>query len=523
MQTVGVVGLGAVGWAVVHCLSRDFACTGFDVDDDYDWDSVIRADIVFVCVPTPPNSEGRLDCSAVREVLARLSKDAYKGPVVIKSTIGVGFMARATAEFPKCRLVYMPEFLRERSRFSWILSPDRLVLSGDPQDIEETLGFFRWAREAVVIRTSHRSAEVAKLAHNAFIAMKVSFTDEIEQVSRGLGADPSEVMSVVASDRRVLTDAHLKPGLGPYGGKCVPKDVEELAIAGSPRSRLLSHIVSSRKLEGRPVQTAASLRIGVVVPTKNRAEKLSRALASIANQVRLPNEVIVVSDSSGEQDRLTHQVVAKFEDVIPVREVRNGRSTNLAGAVNFGLSMLQSHQLSLTGTYVALLDDDDWWNRHYLDNAACFGAEYDADWVVSGLIRHETRNRGAPLPIPSELSVGDFLVSNPNVQGSNLFVRLSRIVEAGGLDESLLSTTDRDLCIRLLRLPGIHYEVLRNHLVHHDATPDPSRLSTPGSERKRAGLVAFYQKYSAEMSAEQKYAFRERAESLFEVEIPTVI
>jgi UDPglucose 6-dehydrogenase len=521
VPTVSVVGLGAVGWAVVHGLSRHYTCTGFDIDDDYEWDSVVRSDIVFVCVPTPPTAEGRLDCSAVRDVLSRLSRDAYGGPVVIKSTIGVGFMDKAVSEFPGLRLVYMPEFLRERSRYTWFLHPDRLVLSGHAEDIDETLRYFTWATGAAVIRTNHRSAEVAKLAHNAFIATKVSFTNEIEQVSRELGADPHEVMAVVASDRRVLSDAHLTPGLGPYGGKCVPKDTEELAIAGSPHTRLLAHIVSARKSDDRPSQPAAGVKIGVVIPTKNRAEKLSRALASIATQVRLPDEVIVVSDSSGDQDRLTREVIAGFEGDFPIHQVRNHRAANMSGAVNTGLSVLQSHQRSPTGTYVALLDDDDWWNRHYLDNVATYAMEVEADWVVSGLIRHETRDRGVPQSIPSQLSVGDFLVSNPNVQGSNLFVRFSRLLEVGGLDESLPSTTDRDLCVRLLRLPGMRYEVLRNHLVHHDASPDPSRLSTPGSERKRAGLTAFYRKHSAEMSPEQRAAFRERARKLFEVEIPS--
>lgn len=520
MPTVGVVGLGAVGWAVVHGMSRHFACTGFDIEGDYEWSSIAHSDIVLVCVPTPSGPDDRLDCSVVRDVLSRLSEGRYAKPVVVKSTVRVGFMDEASRDFPSLRLVYMPEFLRERSRFTWFLNPDRLVLSGRSEDVDEALQYFSWAKGATVIRTDHRSAEVAKLAHNAFIATKVSFTNEIEEISRGVGAKPEVVMAVVAADRRVLSDAHLRPGLGPYGGRCVPKDTAELARVGGPNARLLSAVLEARAPEDSRSPLSPGVGLIVIIPTKNRSEKLSRALASVASQVRLPDEVIVVSDSSGDQVGRTHDVVQDFSSRIPLRELRNIKSPNVSGALNTGLAAAQDGLYPSERTFVAFLDDDDWWDRHYLDNAATYAAEVEADWIVAGLVRHEGSARGVNQPIPPHLSVGDFLVSNPNVQGSNLFVRLSRVLEAGGFDEQLASTTDRDICIRLLRVPGIRYEVLRNHLVHHDASPDPTRLSAPGSPIKRAGLTEFYRKYSGDMSPEQREAFCERARRLFSVEIP---
>ena len=80
---------------------------------------------------------------------------------------------------------------------------------------------------------------------------------------------------------------------------------------------------------------------------------------------------------------------------------------------------------------------------------------------------------------------------NPHIQGSNLFVLLRRLLEAGGFDESLTSTTDRDICIRLADLGSIRYGGLRENLVHHYADDDRPRLSTPGSDAKRAGLTYF--------------------------------
>ena len=231
-RKVGVIGIGVVGKVVLQGMCPWFNCCGYDIVGDYDWDWILDADMVMVCVSTPENGGGRLDCSNVMNVLSRLSKDKYRGLVVIKSTIGVRFLERDENTFPLLRLVYMPEFLRERSAFQWFVNPDRLVFSGTASDCEEALSFFYWVDKDVPrLIMDHRTAEVAKLAHNAFIATKVSFTNEMETICEELGADPIGVMSVIWADRRVKSKEHLKPHMGPYGGKCVPKDIRELMNA----------------------------------------------------------------------------------------------------------------------------------------------------------------------------------------------------------------------------------------------------------------------------------------------------
>jgi len=226
---IGVIGLGTVGKSVKHILGYYFETVGYDLKGDYRWDDILKSKIVFICVPTPEGPDGRLDCSKVENVLQRLSVDGYNGIIVIKSTIGVSFMEKALSEFPDFKFVYMPEFLREKSSFSWFVTPDRLVISGDPDDIKEVLGYFHWIDENVpILKMTHREAEIGKLAHNAFIAVKVSFTNEIETICRENDADTKNVMRVIWADRRVKSREHLQPNLGPYGGKCVPKDTREL-------------------------------------------------------------------------------------------------------------------------------------------------------------------------------------------------------------------------------------------------------------------------------------------------------
>ena len=102
--------------------------------------------------------------------------------------------------------------------------------------------------------------------------------------------------------------------------------------------------------------------------------------------------------------------------------------------------------------FVSVLDDDDFWDTRYLQNCLKFAEDVGCDMVVSGLIRHDVEHpEGFRQSILDSISIHDFLVGNPGVQGSNLFVRASRLRSAGGFSEDLVSTTDRDVCIRLLQ------------------------------------------------------------------------
>jgi len=231
---LAIIGLGYVGTALKHVCEMYYKeVFGYDIKEQQDWNSILRSDIVFICVPTPEGIAGRLDCSCVENVLAKLSNDNYIGIVAIKSTLHIGFMDKACRLHPNLRLVYNPEFLREKSAFQETVNPDRIVVSGKRQDAEEVIATCFWAENAKTIITNHRSAEIGKLVNNARIATWVSFTNEIERISEDLGADVKDVMDIVTSDRRVKSKDHLQPNLGPYSGQCIPKDLKELLNASN--------------------------------------------------------------------------------------------------------------------------------------------------------------------------------------------------------------------------------------------------------------------------------------------------
>lgn len=520
MKTVGVIGLGSVGWAVIHGLSRFYHCVGYDIAGEYNWDAISDAEIIFICVATPITTDGELDCSNVSAVLKRLASVKYDGCVVIKSTVSIGFTENVKKQFPSLRLIYMPEFLREKSSFTWFAEPDRIVVSGEKDDIDEALSFFSWVKETKTLIMDYRSAEIGKLAHNAFIATKVSFTNEIENICHQFEVNPIDVMGVIWADRRVMSTDHLIPGLGPYEGKCVPKDTHELIrVADNPI--LLEAVEAVNKNVPPYPNKFPESKIIVIIPSNNRPEKLKRALKSVESQTRLPDKVIIVSEESDSSIKVIHDFLSDLGKKLNIDHITNIKTKNLSGAVNTALDYLSLLNIDLDNTYIAFLDDDDWWDRQYLQNNIKYALETNSDWTISGLIRHdESYPQGETQPIPDVIFAETFFITNPNIQGSNLFLRLSELVAIGGFDENLPSTTDRDVCIRLLDR-GIKYAILRNHLVHHDAFLRVDRLSYPGSERKKQGLCNFYSKYSARMNSEQKEKFIERAKKLFAIEVLT--
>ena len=257
------------------------------------------------------------------------------------------------------------------------------------------------------------------------------------------------------------------------------------------------------------------LTIAAVVATHNRPELLAeRALASIATQSRPPDYLVVVDDSDADIRRANAEVVAGLG--IPGTGkvyLDNLRTPGASGAWNTALYHVHAIDAS---AFVAILDDDDSWDTTYLERCEQAVLNKDLDMVAAGLVVHRFQGyQGQVLDPPARLDVGDLLVRNPHIQGSNLFARLRRLLEAGGFDEAMTSTTDRDICIRLADLGTVKYGALNEHLVHHFANDDRPRLSTPGSDAKRAGLKYFYHKYQGRMSPEQRAAFIGRSLRLF--------
>ena len=181
--------------------------------------------------------------------------------------------------------------------------------------------------------------------------------------------------------------------------------------------------------------------IAAVVATRNRPELLaSRALLSIAEQTRRPDLLVVVDDSDVDTRSTNAAIAAGFESTgVKTFYMENRRTPGASGAWNSALAHLQA---AAPEVFVAVLDDDDAWEPPYLEQCERAALTHNLDMVAAGIVYHEAGDdSGRPLAPPQRLDVNELLVRNPHIQGSNLFVRIRKLLEAGGFDEALVSTT----------------------------------------------------------------------------------
>ena len=229
-----------------------------------------HARLLFVAVGTPSTYSGDADLSAVDAVVSAMP-NSDRHALVMKSTVPAGTGAAIKRVFQKqgkgaFAYVSCPEFLKEGSAVEDFLKPDRVVV-GDEGD---------WAGDAVVelyapfdaplVRTDIRSAEMIKLAANAFLATKISFINEIANVCEETGADVLEVARGMGLDHRIGT-YFLKPGIG-YGGSCFPKDVAALKqLAGNSgyHFQLLTSVIEVNELQKRRVIGKLQKHLGSLV------------------------------------------------------------------------------------------------------------------------------------------------------------------------------------------------------------------------------------------------------------------
>ena len=250
------------GLAEVLERNRDRLTFTLDVDE-------LEADarIFFSCVDTPPTVSGDADLQYIWSVIDDLG-DPGDATLVMKSTVPVGTGEKIRAALDQRGLEHVayvsnPEFLSEGRAVEDFLHPDRIVIGSADEPSGDRVAALYDGFEAPVVRTSVASAEMIKLAANAFLATRISFINEIANVSEAVGADVDEVAYGMGLDRRIGT-SYLRPGIG-YGGSCFPKDVSFLKLlAGNSgyHFQLVSAVIEVNDLQKRRVVTKLEQRLG---------------------------------------------------------------------------------------------------------------------------------------------------------------------------------------------------------------------------------------------------------------------
>jgi UDPglucose 6-dehydrogenase len=209
-----------------------------------------RAQLLFCCVDTPPTYSGDADLSRVNAVVDELG-EAPEHALVMKSTVPVGTGRSIARRAKDLGYVSNPEFLKEGSAVEDFMHPDRVVVGGEGREANRVAQLYE-PLGGEIVRTDVASAEMIKLASNAFLATKISFINEIANVSEEVGADVIEVARGMGLDERI-GPKFLRAGIG-WGGSCFPKDVQALKqLAGNTgyHFQLLNAVIEVNELQKR--------------------------------------------------------------------------------------------------------------------------------------------------------------------------------------------------------------------------------------------------------------------------------
>jgi UDPglucose 6-dehydrogenase len=256
--------------------------------------------LIFVCVQTPPTYSGDADLSAVNRAVEEVGDPTGK-VLVMKSTVPVGTGRTIHRDAPDLAYVSCPEFLREGTAIEDFMHPDRVLVGADPGD--------EWAGDAVagvyeplgapIVRTDVSSAEMVKLASNAFLATKISFINEIANVCEELGADVTDVAQGMGLDDRIGS-RFLQAGIG-YGGSCFTKDVSALKMLAANSGyafQLLNSVIEVNELQKRRVMAKLSRHLDSLVG--KRVALLGLAFKPDTDDMRGASSLILAARLEGE-------------------------------------------------------------------------------------------------------------------------------------------------------------------------------------------------------------------------------
>ena len=368
---------------LTELLHRNAERITFTTDMD---ELLAGARLLFTCVDTPPTYSGDADLSRVRAVVAGLPKDSDH-VLVMKSTVPAGTGVSIRRDMPGLAYVSCPEFLKEGTAVADFMHPDRVVVGADPGDEEaaDAVAALYSGLEGEMVRTDVASAEMIKLASNAFLATKISFINEIANVCEEVGADVGEVARGMGSDTRIGS-SFLRAGIG-YGGSCFPKDVSALKmLAGNTgyHFQLLTSVIEVNELQKRRVVGKLEKHLGSLIG--KRVALLGLAFKPDTDDMREASSLVLAARLQGEGA----EVVAYD----PVAVERASTMLTTVEMADSAMAALEGADAAVLVTEWGEFRDLDWQaaaasmanplivdGRNFLDPAAMVAAGFDYEGI----------------------------------------------------------------------------------------------------------------------------------------------
>ena len=281
---------------------------GYNLAVTSSYDAVPASDVSFICVGTPSDANGNADLSMITSasmsIGAALQNKRGYHVIVVKSTVPPGttqnivmplVLENSIKDVHEVGFVMNPEFLREGRAIEDFLQPDRIVIGSFDDVAGDFVASIYEIINSPLIRTGLTEAEMVKYASNAFLAAKISFSNEVGNICKRLGIDVYEVMRGVGLDHRI-SPHFLNAGAG-FGGSCFPKDVSALIHLAESLGEdpiLLKSVMDVNEIQPRKIIDLLEQRIGRL--KGKRIAVLGLAFKDNTDDVRESRAIIVINE-----------------------------------------------------------------------------------------------------------------------------------------------------------------------------------------------------------------------------------
>tara|TARA_Y100000590_G_scaffold54265_1_gene56663 strand:- start:2479 stop:3264 length:786 start_codon:yes stop_codon:yes gene_type:complete len=227
-MNIGIIGIGVLGKAYLNGFKKwGHNVITYDIKGKYNFRYILKSDVVFLCVPSPSNKDGRCDTSIVESVISKLNISNYKGIISIASTVEIGFTTRVSKKFKNLKICSVPELLKERSASKDFLKNKIVVIGTDSRTVYNKVKKCFKNKNCFLVK--HEEAEIFKYFNNCYAALRIIFANIFYEISLKNRSNYKKIKDIyISTGKAVDMYLNVNKDLRGFAGMCLPKDVKAM-------------------------------------------------------------------------------------------------------------------------------------------------------------------------------------------------------------------------------------------------------------------------------------------------------
>lgn len=289
-----------------------------------------NCNLAILCLPTNfIEEEGEFDTSIIEKCINDILDIKKDACIIIKSTVPIGFTDKIRKKTGHSKIYFSPEFLREGRALIDNLKPSRIIMGGHDKhakNFAKMLEAASYKKRVKKIFMSSSEAESVKLFSNSYLAMRVSFFNELDNFSESNNLNSKNIIDGISADRRI-GNFYNNPSFG-FGGYCLPKDTKQLKsnIQGTP-SKLISTINESnedrknfiaKKILSKNVKTIGVYKLAMKKDSDNFRES---AVLDIIERIQNKAKIFIYDNTLNTKIFMGHRVISCFEEFVDLSDI----------------------------------------------------------------------------------------------------------------------------------------------------------------------------------------------------------